>query len=455
MAADNGKKKQEEGGEKEKVVKVTNKSVVLPRKELGGRECPLVTFDLPFLTFYYNQKLLLYKGQGGIDENWEEMVGKMKESLEEILVDFYPLAGKLGKDEEGVIRVDCDADNVGVEVVEAVAAGVGVAELGEDESSPLLQEIVPYTGVLNLEGFRRPVLAVQFTKLRDGLAIGCAFNHTILDGHSTWHFMNSWAEICRGSTAISVPPFHDRTKARDTRVKIDLPSPGKPLRSESDGPAPPQMREKIFQFSGSAIDKIKSNVNSSLSNGSKPFSTFQSLGAHIWRAISRARNLNPEDYTVFTVFADCRKRVDPPMSENYFGNLIQAVFTVTAAGALLANAPGFGASMVQKAIEMHDSKAIECKNKEWEAAPMLFQYKDAGPNCVAVGSSPRFKVYDIDFGWGKPDTVRSGRNNKFDGMVYLYQGKGGGKSIDVEISLEVQAMGNLEKDEEFLMEEQA
>ncbi|XP_042491786.1 BAHD acyltransferase DCR-like [Macadamia integrifolia] len=453
MAADNGKK-QQEGGEKEKMVKVTNKSVVVPRKELGRRECPLVTFDLPYLTFYYNQKLLLFKGQGGIEENWEEMMGKMKESLQEILVDFYPLAGRLGKDEEGVVRVVCDADNVGVEVVEAVAAGVGVAELGEDESPTLLQEIVPYTGVLNLEGFCHPLLAVQFTKLRDGLAIGCAFNHAILDGHSTWHFMNTWAEICRGATSISVPPFHDRTKARNTRVKLDLPSPGKPLCSERDVSAPPQMREKIFRFSGSAIDKIKLNVNSSLSNGSKPFSTFQSLGVHIWRAITRARHLNPEDYTVFTIFADCRKRIDPPMSESYFGNLIQAVFTVTAAGALLAQSPGFGASLVQKAIETHDSKAIDGRNKEWEAAPVLFQWKDAGQNCVAVGSSPRFQVYDIDFGWGKPERVRSGRNNKFDGMVYLYQGKGGGKSIDVEISLEVQAMGNLEKDEEFLMEEQ-
>ncbi|KAJ4950179.1 hypothetical protein NE237_027011 [Protea cynaroides] len=446
MAVENGKK--QERAEKEKKVEMTKKSMVLPRKELGRRECPLVTFDLPYLTFFYNQKLLLFKGQG---VELEEMVEKMKESLGEILVNFYPLAGRLGKDEEGIIRVVCDAENVGVEVVEAVADGIGVAELGDDESSSLMQEIVPYTGVQNLEGFHHPLLAVQFTKLRDGLAIGCAFNHAILDGNSTWHFMNSWAEVCRGSSVISVPPFHDRTKARNTRVKLDLPPP-----SNSTEEVPPQMREKIFRFSGASIDKIKSNLNSIVSNGSKPFSTFQSLAVHIWQAITRARHLNPEDYTVFTIFADCRKRVDPPMSESYFGNLIQAVFTVTAAGALLVNSPTFGASLVQKAIEMHDSKAIENRNKEWEAAPKLFQWKDAGPNCVAVGSSPRFQVYDIDFGWGKPDTVRSGRNNKFDGMVYLYQGKNGGeKSIDVEISLDIQVMENLETDKEFLMDDQA
>lgn len=140
------------------------------------------------------------------------------------------------------------------------------------------------------------------------------------------------------------------------------------------------------------------------------------------------------------------------MPDSYFGNLIQAIFTVTAAGLLTGNPPEFGASMIQKAIEAHTAKAIDERNKEWENAPKIFQFKDAGVNCVAVGSSPRFKVYEVDFGWGKPESVRSGSNNRFDGMVYLYQGKSGGRSIDVEITLEPGAMERLEKDNEFLME---
>lgn len=301
----------------------------------------------------------------------------------------------------------------------------------------------------------------QLTKLKDGIAIGCAFNHGILDGTSTWHFLSSWAEICRGSDSISVPPFLERTKVRNTRVKLDLTPPpnsqassdgeSKDQLASSNGDAKPgpQLRERVFKFSESAVDKIKSRVNQS--NGSKPFSTFQSLSAHIWRHVTIARDLKPEDYTVYTVFADCRKRVDPAMPESYFGNLIQAIFTVTAAGLLLANPVEFGAASIQKAIEAHDAKAIEEKNKEWESAPKIFQFKDAGVNCVAVGSSPRFKVYDVDFGWGKPEGVRSGGNNRFDGMVYLYQGKSGGRSIDVEISLDASAMERLEKDDEFLL----
>ncbi|KAK6936814.1 hypothetical protein RJ641_033844 [Dillenia turbinata] len=431
-------------------VKITNNSHVKPQKKIGRKECPLVTFDLPYLAFYYNQKLLVYKGC-----DFEEMVGKLKDGLGLVLEEFYQLAGKLEKDEEGVFRVEYDDDMDGVEVIEAVVEEITVADLVERDDTIMMKQMVPYNKILNFEGLHRPLLAVQFTKLRDGMVIGCALNHAILDGNSTWHFMSSWAEICRGSSTISVQPFLDRTKARDTRVKLQLPPPEayNPVTSNGDAKSDPPLRERIFRFSESSVTKIKSEVNANLPSGTKPFSTFQSLSAHIWRAVTRARQLKPEEFTVYTVFADCRKRVDPPMPDNYFGNLIQAIFTATAAGLIYANPPEFTASLIQKAIEAHDSKAINARNKEWEEAPKIFQYKDAGMNCVAVGSSPRFKVYEVDFGSGKPESVRSGTNNRFDGMVYLYRGKNGGGDIDVEISLEIGAMDNLEKDKEFLMEE--
>ncbi|KAL6132043.1 hypothetical protein ACLB2K_070414 [Fragaria x ananassa] len=434
-----------------KVVKIIGTTHVKPNKKLGKKEhCQLVTFDLPYLAFYYNQKLLFYKGS-----DFEGMVKKLKESLGVVLVEFYQLAGRLGKDEEGVFRVEYDDDLKGVEVVDAVVEEISIADLEVEEGTSSLKELIPYSLVLNLEGLQRPLLAVQLTKLKDGIAIGCAFNHAILDGTATWHFMSSWAEVCNGSSTISTRPFLERTKVRDTRVKLDLslpPSNGNGTASSNGSASTPQLRERVFKFSDSAIDKIKSAVNANPpSDGSKPFSTFQSLSVHIWRHVTKARSLKPEDYTVFTVFADCRKRVNPPMPDSYFGNLIQAIFTVTAAGLLIGNPPEFGADVIQKAIESHNASAIEQRNKEWESAPKIFEFKDAGVNCVAVGSSPRFKVYEVDFGWGKPEGVRSGSNNRFDGMVYLYQGKSGGRSIDVEISLEAGAMEKLEQDEEFLL----
>nr|GEY19533.1 BAHD acyltransferase DCR [Tanacetum cinerariifolium] len=437
-----------EGTKDDNKVQILSKTYVKPQKPLGRKECQLVTFDLPYIAFYYNQKLIIYKGDV---EEFNEIVEKLKDGLKLVLEEFHQLAGKLDKDDEGVFKVVYDDDMEGVEFISAALDNTQAADLMDEQGTIKLKELVPCNGVLNLEGLQRPLLSIQITKLKDGLVMGCAFNHAILDGTSTWHFMSSWAQICTGSKSIPVLPFLDRTQARNTRVKLDLTPPAQTNGDAKPAVAPP-LREKIFKFSESMVDKIKEKVNANPPEGStKPFSTFQSLSAHIWHAATRARQLKPEDYTVYTVFADCRKRVDPPMPESYFGNLIQAIFTVTAAGLLQANPPEFAAGMIQKAIDMHDAKAIEARNKEWESNPIIFQFKDAGVNCVAVGSSPRFKVYDVDFGFGKPESVRSGSNNRFDGMVYLYQGKDGGRSIDVEISLEASAMENLEKDKEFLL----
>ena len=93
--------------------------------------------------------------------------------------------------------------------------------------------------------------------------------------------------------------------------------------------------------------------------------------------------------------------------------------------------------------------------EEYEAAPKLFHYSDAGPNCVAVGSSPRFKVYDVDFGVGRPERVRSGGNNKFDGMVYLYPARAGDGGIDVELALQPEPMQRLQEDADFLLHQPA
>ncbi|KAM3411851.1 hypothetical protein ACQJBY_003492 [Aegilops geniculata] len=430
-------------------VAVTGTRTVAPAKT----KVTLATFDLPYITFYYNQKLLLYRLPQGAGD-FQDVTARMADALGDALAYFYPLAGRIRqeKGDGGALYVDGEE---GAEVVEAAAEGVSVDQLaGEDcgeEAEKLMQQLIPYTGVMNLEGLHRPLLAVQFTKLKDGLAVGCAFNHAVLDGTATWHFMSSWAELCRGAAAPSALPIHNRAMARSVRVGLTLPASAEAHeKTDPNGPKKPLVA-RVFSFPEPVVARIKAAANAALPPGAKPFSAFQSLGAHIWRSVSRARELGPADITVFAVFADCRARLDPPVPATYFGNLIQAVFTGVPAGMLLGGPPELAAGMLQKAIGEHDAAAVTRRLDEYEAAPKLFHYSDAGPNCVAVGSSPRFRVYDVDFGFGRPERVRSGGNNKFDGMVYLYPGRGGDSGgIDVELALQPEPMQRLEKDEEFL-----
>lgn len=138
-------------------VKILTTTHVKPKKPIGRKECQLVTFDLPYLAFYYNQKLLIYKGAQDLDD----VVDKLKDGLALALEEFHQLAGKLDKDEDGVFKVVYDDDMEGVEVVAAAAEGLEVAELTAEDGFSRFKELLPYNGVLNLEGLHRPLLAVQ------------------------------------------------------------------------------------------------------------------------------------------------------------------------------------------------------------------------------------------------------------------------------------------------------
>lgn len=157
--------------EETRTVRISSKTHVMPRKKLGRRECQLVTFDLPYVAFYYNQKLLFYRGIS----DFEDMVGKLKDGLGVVLEEFYQLAGRLAKDEEGVFRVDYDDEMDGVEVMEATAEGIEIADLTVEDGTGTLKELIPYNGILNLEGLHRPLLAVQVTVLEFDQAQPCFF----------------------------------------------------------------------------------------------------------------------------------------------------------------------------------------------------------------------------------------------------------------------------------------
>jgi BAHD acyltransferase len=153
MAAENGSGSSISTKE-QVVVTVTGSRTVSPAKS----RCALATFDLPYITFYYNQKLLLYRT--ALD--FPDAVARIAAALSDALRVFYPLAGRIRQDADGALAVEGDE---GAEVLEAEAVGVAVDELAGgdcgEEAERVMQQLVPYTGVMNLEGLRRPLLAVQ------------------------------------------------------------------------------------------------------------------------------------------------------------------------------------------------------------------------------------------------------------------------------------------------------
>lgn len=257
---------------------VQQKCCVYPARRSDQKYCDLTTFDLPYVTFYYNQKITLYSFP---PQGFASAVESLKKSLSEALVHFYPLAGRLCLDDDGILKVYCN--DAGVDFIEASSEDVGVATLMDcDSSSEIMQHLVPYVDTLNLDGFFLPMLGVQVTKLRDGVAIGIALNHLIVDGNSTWHFIKAWADLCRGSSVINLPPSHDRAMARNTKVKLNLnPLTGDSYANGNKTEKPP-LKGKTFHFSKEMMEEIKSRANKNREG--KPFSFF-----HRWEPISGRR----------------------------------------------------------------------------------------------------------------------------------------------------------------------
>jgi BAHD acyltransferase len=144
------------------VVTVTSTRTVAP----AAAKCVLATFDLPYITFYYNQKLLLYRLPNGASD-FPDAVARMSASLSDALAYFYPLAGRIRQDDhDGSLSIH---GQHGAEVIEASADHVSVDQLAGEECSEeaekVMQLLVPYTGVMNLEGLNRPLLAVQVPTL--------------------------------------------------------------------------------------------------------------------------------------------------------------------------------------------------------------------------------------------------------------------------------------------------
>eukprot|EP00253_Pinus_taeda_P032621 PITA_32621 len=428
-----------------RVVRLDKISTIIPSRPSQGQHCNLCSSDLRMLYVDYIQNGLIYQMPFTDDHHFISVVEVLKKSLAEVLVHFYPLAGRLITSSDGLLYIYCN--DAGADFIEASAPDVGIEEVTSPEVVPVVRQLFALDGAINVDGRFLPLLVVQVTKLRDGVAIGFTVNHAVVDGTSLWHFINSWADICRGATTISHPPLHSRCfDIKDSHIAVELPQT-QTVRHLS----PPPLREKVFHFSKETISRLKDKANRDKSEDQIIISSFEALSAQMWHAITRARGLLPHEPTTLKLAVNCRSRLIPPLPYSYFGNAIQVVTATVTAGELLAADISSTASLLHHIISQHTDASIRAEQQRFNEHRTLMKLdKIIDDNIVLIGSSARFPMYDNDFGWGRPARVRSGRANKLDGIVSVYPAREGGGSVDLEISLLPRFMAALEADPQFL-----
>ena len=138
----------------------------------------------------------------------------------------------------------------------------------------------------------------------------------------------------------------------------------------------------------------------------------------------KAQQIPEKEPVVFGMLADGRSRVKPPLPYTYFGNCLCVGYARTTVQQLLCQDICFAATHIHEAIssctDAQLNYMIDFLN---EYSPgggmmhMLTQLRSAARYGMNVVSSPKFPVYEIDYGWGKPVSVQAASISEIGGMI--------------------------------------
>ncbi|CAK9135732.1 unnamed protein product [Ilex paraguariensis] len=467
-----------------------SKCTIFPDQKSILSDLKLSVSDLSMLSCHYIQKGGLFtRPHVPIDS----LISLLQCGLSQTLSLFPPLAGRLKTDSSGYVYITCN--DAGVDFIHASAIHIHVHDILSPTDIPnCVKEFFAFDRTVSYDGHFKPILAVQVTELADGVFIGCALNHAVTDGTSFWNFFNTFAEVC-GTGArkiLRVPDFRRESMLISSAV-LRVPEGGPKVTFIVDAP----LRERIFSFSKESILKLKSKTNdqklicsrnraidrvelmgkqsndplkvvdgkitplkwlrntvlnteNEYANPTVEISSFQSLCALLWRAVTRARKLPSSKMTTFRMAVNCRHRLKPKLDPYYFGNAIQSIPTYASAGDVLSRDLRCTAEQLNMNVKAHDNAIVRRCIDDWEQDPRCFPLGNFDGAMITMGSSSRFPMYDNDFGWGRPVSVRSGRANKFDGKISAFPGKEGGGTVDLEVVLAPETMAGLESDSEFM-----
>ncbi|XP_062103282.1 phenolic glucoside malonyltransferase 1-like [Humulus lupulus] len=395
---------------------------------------PLTFLDTFSFKFLPVQCLFFYSIQSSDQSLMASSLSKLRHSLSLTLQYFLPLAGKLTwpPTSPRLTILYKPGDAVSFTLAESTVDFHHFTRKhihGASESGPLIPNLL-------VNDVSSSIMALQVTLFPNtGLCIGVTFHHAVLDGKSSAMFMKSWAYISKTNPPLSqeLTPFYDRTTIKDPNDLNTLlvRTRGTVRLGTSNFRTKAWRNKKAPEMGLYEMEKNK-RITSTLR-----LSPFVLASAYILTTMVKATDGETNRRVYFVVTADYRRRLDPPLKDNYFGNCAGSHLGYAGEARELSKEDGSAivAAKISNLINKFEKNGVlegaEERLKSWGLLGPQSQM-------VAITWSPQFDIYSSDFSWGRPLKIEiASVNGK---SISLMESKDGSGGIEIGLVLKKHAM---------------
>ncbi|KAK7351712.1 hypothetical protein VNO77_11357 [Canavalia gladiata] len=328
---------------------------------------------------------------------------RLKCSLGRVLVDYYPLAGRLRRRsfiDDHKLELDCNGEG-------AVFAQAFISATAEQllESSKVptkswrkfLYKVEAHT-FLDV-----PPLVVQVTSLDCGGMILCtAISHCVCDGIGTSQFLHAWAQLTKTPQAnLTIMPFHWRhvlkprdppqVKFRHAGYTATNPTPQvdllKFIQSQPLVPTSFTLTPyRVLQLKKQCVPSLKCT-------------TFETVAAHTWRSWIRSLNLSLPSTLVVKLLFSVNIRTVVNSAHGYYGNGFLLGCAESTVKDLVEANLHHGVKLVQEAkARLKDEEYIRSMVDLLEGKTVKTDLSTS----LVISQWSKLGLEEVDFGEGKP-----------------------------------------------------
>ncbi|WJX70688.1 hypothetical protein P8452_54767 [Trifolium repens] len=415
---------------------------------------PLTFFDLLWLRFQPVERLFFYEFTNSTPFFYETFLPNLKHSLSLTLQHFLPFAGNIvwpiGSLKPIINYVL--GEFVSFTVVESNSSFKDLSSNHCEASKR--HHLIP---LLNTSHEKASLVSFQVTLFpNNGFCIGITTHHAGLDGKSSTNFMKSWSYItCSNSNLdssyLSLPenltPFIDRSLIEDQYNGISeaygyaLMKHGGPNNKslkvwDSFGTSKTDAIKSLFELTPSNIQKLKAYAKNEMKMNVTNLSTFSITCAYVLSCLVEVEK--PKEEKVMFIFTiDCRTRLDPQISSMYIGNCVRGQ-KVELEPKKLVGKDGFLSALegMNEGLNKVKNEGVLNGVENW--LDHMFNANES-IKIYTIAGSPRFEVYGIDFGFGKPKKVDITSTDKT-GAFSLGESRNNDGGVEIGLTLNKQEM---------------